>query len=113
MSNMEKPYAVGMDIGGTNSVFGIVDANANILKTGSVKTQNYKVFEEYVDAICEKLIPMIEEVGGTDKSDLADRMKDAKGHDQQLYILDGEYEGTESLMIPAGAKLSNAYSEGQ
>ena len=67
MSNIEKPYVVGMDIGGTNSVFGIVDANANILKTGSVKTQTFKVFEEYVDAICAQLLPMIEEVGGVDK----------------------------------------------
>ena len=25
-SNMEKPYVVGIDIGGTNTVFGIVDA---------------------------------------------------------------------------------------
>jgi glucokinase len=67
MSNIEKPYVVGMDIGGTNSVFGIVDANANILKTDSVKTQTYQVFEEYVDAVCAKLLPMIEKVGGVDK----------------------------------------------
>ena len=40
----EKPYVVGMDIGGTNSVFGIVDADGHILKTGSVKTQQYTVF---------------------------------------------------------------------
>lgn len=67
MSNIEKPYVVGMDIGGTNSVFGIVDANANILKTDSVKTQTFKVFDDYVDAICAKLIPMINEVGGIEK----------------------------------------------
>ena len=24
--NMEKPYVVGMDIGGTNTVFGVVDS---------------------------------------------------------------------------------------
>ena len=29
-SNMEKPYVVGIDIGGTNSVFGIVDARGTI-----------------------------------------------------------------------------------
>ena len=30
-SNMEKPYVVGIDIGGTNSVFGIVDARGTII----------------------------------------------------------------------------------
>ena len=25
--SMEKPYEVGMDIGGTNTVFGVVDSN--------------------------------------------------------------------------------------
>ena len=29
--NMEKPYVVGMDIGGTNTVFGIVDSRGNVL----------------------------------------------------------------------------------
>ena len=67
MNNMEKPYVVGMDIGGTNSVFGIVDAEGKILKTGAVKTQQYKDFDEYVDTICNGLKPLIEEVGGIDK----------------------------------------------
>ena len=34
--NMEKPYVVGMDIGGTNTVFGIVDSRANVLVSDSV-----------------------------------------------------------------------------
>ena len=34
-SNMEKPYVVGIDIGGTNTVFGIVDARGTILASGS------------------------------------------------------------------------------
>ena len=64
---MDKPYVVGMDIGGTNSVFGIVDARGNILSVDSVKTQAYKEFGEYVAAVAEKLLPMIETVGGTSK----------------------------------------------
>ena len=38
-TSMEKPYVVGMDIGGTNTVFGIVDSRGNVLSTDSVKTQ--------------------------------------------------------------------------
>ena len=64
---MDKPYVVGMDIGGTNTVFGIVDARGNILSVDSIKTQAYKEFDEYVTAVAEKLIPMIEAVGGTEK----------------------------------------------
>ncbi|MBQ2435165.1 MAG: ROK family protein [Bacteroidaceae bacterium] len=64
---MDKPYVVGMDIGGTNSVFGIVDARGNILSVDSIKTQAYKEIADYVNAVAEKLIPMINEVGGKDK----------------------------------------------
>ena len=34
---MEKPYVVGIDIGGTNTVFGVVDARGTILYSGSIK----------------------------------------------------------------------------
>lgn len=66
-TNMDKPYVVGMDIGGTNSVFGIVDARGNILCVDSIKTQVYKDIDEYVDAVAEKLLPMMEQVGGKEK----------------------------------------------
>ena len=33
---MSKPYVVGIDVGGTNTVFGIVDARRKILKSGSI-----------------------------------------------------------------------------
>ncbi len=41
VTGMEKPYVVGMDIGGTNTVFGIVDSRGNVLATDSVKTQSF------------------------------------------------------------------------
>ena len=67
VTNMEKPYVVGMDIGGTNTVFGIVDQRGNVLATDSVKTQSYAKIEEYVEAVYSKLIPLIESVGGVEK----------------------------------------------
>lgn len=67
ITNMEKPYVVGIDIGGTNTVFGIVDARGNIITSGSVKTQAYTKVEEYVDAVCQNLLPLILAQGGTDK----------------------------------------------
>lgn len=65
--NMEKPYVVGMDIGGTNTVFGVVDSRGNVLASDSVKTQQYTQIEEYVDAVCKKLLPLIQQFGGAEK----------------------------------------------
>ena len=67
VTSMEKPYVVGMDIGGTNTVFGIVDQRGNVLATDSVKTQSYAKIEDYVEAVTSKLLPLIESVGGVDK----------------------------------------------
>ena len=67
VTGMEKPYVVGMDIGGTNTVFGIVDQRGNVLATDSVKTQSYAKIEEYVEAVTSKLLPLIESVGGVEK----------------------------------------------
>ena len=62
-----KPYVVGMDIGGTNTVFGIVDQDGNVVCQDSVKTKAYPIIEDYVNAIGDKLDALIESVGGKDK----------------------------------------------
>lgn len=59
-----KPYVVGLDLGGTNSVFGIVDARGEIKATTAIKTQAYATVEEYVKASVEALRVIIDEVGG-------------------------------------------------
>lgn len=66
-TNMEKPYVVGIDIGGTNTVFGIVDARGTVLCSSSVKTQSYDDVNIYVDDVCKNLLPLIESVGGIEK----------------------------------------------
>lgn len=66
-TNMEKPYVVGIDIGGTNTVFGIVDARGTIVASSSIKTGAYAQIEEYVDAVCQNLLPLIVANGGVDK----------------------------------------------
>lgn len=65
--NIEKPYVVGMDIGGTNTVFGVVDSRGNVLASDSIKTQQHDDVNEYVESVCAKLIPMIEKFGGPEK----------------------------------------------
>lgn len=62
---MDKPYAIGIDIGGTNTVFGIVDKRGQIINQGSIKTAIHKEVNEYVDALAVGLLKIIDQVGGT------------------------------------------------
>ncbi len=62
-----KPYVIGLDLGGTNSVFGIVDSRGDIKVTTAIKTQGYDNVEDYVNASVEALHVIIEQVGGIDK----------------------------------------------
>ena len=60
----QKPFVIGLDLGGTNSVFGIVDQRGQVLATNAIKTQSYKTVEDFVDAGIEVLKPIIAKVGG-------------------------------------------------
>lgn len=62
-----KPYVIGLDLGGTNSVFGIVDSRGDIKATTAIKTQGYKDVNDYVEASVEALKIIIDQVGGIDK----------------------------------------------
>ncbi len=64
--NKMKPYVIGLDLGGTNSVFGIVDARGEIKATTAIKTGGFQTAEAYVDAAVQALLPIIEQVGGID-----------------------------------------------
>lgn len=66
-NNVEKPYVVGMDIGGTNTVFGIVDSRGNVLATDSIKTAQYDKIDDYVDTVCKAVAQLIDTVGGKEK----------------------------------------------
>ena len=61
-----KPYVIGLDLGGTNSVFGIVDSRGEIKATTAIKTQDYEKVEDYVNAAVEALNIIIDQVGGID-----------------------------------------------
>ena len=62
-----KPYVIGLDLGGTNSVFGIVDARGDIKATTAIKTGGFNTADDYVNAAIEALQPIIEQVGGIEK----------------------------------------------
>jgi glucokinase len=64
---MEKPYVIGMDMGGTNTVFGIVDARGTVISKSAIKTATQDDVNLYINDIYTELIKLIETAGGIDK----------------------------------------------
>ncbi|UEG49315.1 ROK family protein [Ferruginibacter lapsinanis] len=63
---MKKKYAVGIDIGGTTTKFGIVTEKGEILVQDRIPTNQHEVVEEFIDDLYNKLMPMIEQHGGVE-----------------------------------------------
>lgn len=64
---MSKPYVVGIDIGGTNTVFGIVDARGNVIASNSIKTGKHANIEDYIAELKVALNKLIEAHDAKDK----------------------------------------------
>ena len=60
----KKPFVIGLDLGGTNSAFGIVDRDANIVERVTVPTTGHGSVEQYVKDCVAELMPVIERAGG-------------------------------------------------
>ena len=57
-------FAIGIDIGGTNTKFGVVDKNGHILEQGRTLTNARGTAQEFIEDLYEKVQPMIERSGG-------------------------------------------------
>lgn len=79
--DLSKQVALGIDIGGTNTKFGLVNHRGEILAKGSISTDDYSTPEALIDALYENIKPLIAE-----------------------YAVDGEIEG-----IGIGAPNANYY----
>lgn len=69
MIDLSSEFAIGIDIGGTNTKYGIVNHRGEIIDKGEIKTDAYPEIESYVDALYDALSPMIKSntEGGTVK----------------------------------------------
>jgi glucokinase len=56
--------AIGIDIGGTNTKFGIVDKDGKIIKQDRLLTNEAETVQEFIDELYLKLMPLINEFGG-------------------------------------------------
>jgi len=51
MIDLSNEFAIGIDIGGTNTKYGIVNHRGEILEKGELKTDDFPKIESYVDAL--------------------------------------------------------------
>lgn len=56
--------SIGIDIGGTGTKLGMVDARGNIISKGDLSTADYEDVNDFIEALYSTLQPMIESVGG-------------------------------------------------
>lgn len=56
--------AIGIDIGGTGTKYGIVDRIGNLLFSGEMSTKKHAVPETFIEELYVSLMPFIEQAGG-------------------------------------------------
>ena len=67
MIDLSNEYAIGIDIGGTNTKYGIVNHRGEIIEKGEMKTDAYPTIESFIDALYDTLMPIIDENTGDGK----------------------------------------------
>lgn len=62
MLDLSQQLAIGIDIGGTNTKYGLVNHRGEILEKGDLRTDAYPTIESFIDALYETLSPIINSV---------------------------------------------------
>lgn len=57
--DLSKQVALGVDIGGTNTKYGLVNHRGEILEKGSLKTDDYPLVDDFINALYDKVSPLI------------------------------------------------------
>lgn len=63
MLNKSQQFAIGVDIGGTGTKYGVVNHRGDITHKGDLPTNKFELVEDFIDALFEELKPAIEMVG--------------------------------------------------
>lgn len=64
---MSQQLVVGIDIGGTNTKFGIVDRRGNILCDGRMLSNQHEEVKDFIEELHGHLSKLMDQVGGIDK----------------------------------------------
>lgn len=59
-----ESLAIGIDIGGTGTKFGIVDRNGNVLFSSKMSTTAHKEVDSFLNELHDHLTPLIKKAGG-------------------------------------------------
>jgi glucokinase len=60
---MVKEFAIGIDIGGTTTKFGIVSHTGVIAEQNRIPTNEHALVDDFIDELYDKLKPMLDRVG--------------------------------------------------
>ncbi len=61
--NELNSFAIGIDIGGTGTKYGVVDHRGNIVEQGAMPTRGYDQPAAFIDALYNSMLPIMENVG--------------------------------------------------
>ena len=61
-----KEFAIGIDIGGTTTKFGIVNRKGEIIMQDRIPSNEHEVAEDFIGDLYKKLKPMIDSIGGNE-----------------------------------------------
>ncbi len=61
-----KEFAIGIDIGGTTTKYGIVNHRGEIISKGDIVSKGYEDIHDFIGALYNKLSPDIDRIGGMD-----------------------------------------------
>lgn len=63
MKEFSEQLAIGIDIGGTNTKYGVVNHRGEILQKGELKTEDYPAIDSFIEALYKTLNPVITALG--------------------------------------------------
>ena len=67
MIDLSNEFAIGIDIGGTNTKYGLVNHRGEIMEKGDLRTDAHPQIETFIDALYEALQPIIIKHAGDGK----------------------------------------------
>ncbi len=63
--DLSHELAIGIDVGGTNTKYGLVNHRGEIIEKGELKTDDYLTIESFIDALYTTLQPIIQSASKT------------------------------------------------
>jgi glucokinase len=65
--DLSQELALGIDVGGTNTKYGLVNHRGEIIEKGEIRTDSFPTVPEFINGLYETLSPIIEKVGDGDR----------------------------------------------